>query len=212
MNADLPCHADLGRLVRPADYVRVLGTPVRLRSTHFAIHHVPGRPLPSRRAAPSAETGTATAPCPPDTASLSTELSTGLETDGRRHVDDLRGAATGDGPEGRWLGLVVPKRHARRAVTRALLKRQIRQVVRDCAGRLAPGLWVVRQRAPFDPTQFRSAASEALKDAARGELQALLARAVEGEREVARSRSPAHPERGGPGPAGGATPAKGSRK
>ena len=39
----------LGRIVRPADYVRVLATTLRLRSPHFAVHHLAGRPLPLKR-------------------------------------------------------------------------------------------------------------------------------------------------------------------
>ncbi|HKX40347.1 MAG TPA: ribonuclease P protein component [Burkholderiaceae bacterium] len=70
--------------------------------------------------------------------------------------------------------MVVPKRHARRAVTRTLLKRQIRSAAQRHAAALAPGLWVVRLRAPFDRAQFASAASEPLKRAARAELDALF--------------------------------------
>jgi RNase P protein component len=111
----------------------------------------------------------------------------------------------------RWLGLVVPKRHARRAVTRTLVKRQIRHVAAACAARLEPGLWVVRQRAPFDPKQFPSAASEALKEAARTELRMLFDRAVRGERDRIKPRPAGEPPRRGksakprpspPGPAG----------
>ncbi len=83
-----------------------------------------------------------------------------------------------------WLGMVVPKRHARRAVTRTLLKRQIRSVALDRSLPLATGLWVVRLRAPFDRSVFPSAASEALRRYARAELQHLFARAS--ERLVAR--------------------------
>ena len=75
-------------------------------------------------------------------------------------------------PQGSWLGYVVPKRHARRAVTRVLLKRQIRQIFGEAEG-LPPGLWVVRLRAPFDVRQFPSASSDALRAAARAELLAL---------------------------------------
>lgn len=78
-------------------------------------------------------------------------------------------------PLAAWLGCVVPKRYARRAVTRTLLKRQIRSVAESAA--LPPGLWVVRMRAGFDRVAFPSAASEALRDTARGELDALLAKA-----------------------------------
>jgi ribonuclease P protein component len=82
-------------------------------------------------------------------------------------------------PEGRWLGTVVPKRHARRAVTRNLLKRQMREVVQHQAAHLPPGLWVLRLKAPFDKQQFPSAASAPLRALARGELATLLQRAAQ---------------------------------
>lgn len=85
----------------------------------------------------------------------------------------------------RALGLVVPKRHARRAVTRSLLKRQIRAVARSAGADLADGLWVVRLRAPFDRTHFTSAASDALRLAARGELETLF-----GDRALPRRAAP----------------------
>ena len=75
------------------------------------------------------------------------------------------------------LGAVVPKRHARRAVTRNLLKRQIRRVVHAQPG-LPSGLWVVRLRSPFDRKLFPSAASDALRSAAGDELLAVIARAA----------------------------------
>jgi ribonuclease P protein component len=79
---------------------------------------------------------------------------------------------------GWWLGTVVPKRHAKRAVTRALLKRQIRAVMGEAAAGLTPGLWVVRLKAPFDRQQYLSAASRPLRTAARNELITLLQRAA----------------------------------
>lgn len=81
-------------------------------------------------------------------------------------------------PDGQWLGCVVPKRHARRAVTRSLIKRQIRAVFADAAGLLPPGLWVVRLRLPVDRKQFPSAASEPLKALVRAELLHLRAKLV----------------------------------
>jgi len=96
----------------------------------------------------------------------------------------------------RWLGLVVPKRHAKRAVTRTLVKRQIRNVAATCAPQLEPGLWVVRQRSPFDVKQFPSAASDALKEAARAELRALFDRAVRGERDRIKPRPAGEPSGG----------------
>ena len=78
-----------------------------------------------------------------------------------------------------WLGLVVPKRHARRAVTRSLFKRQIRAAAACHAAALASGLWVVRLRAAFEKTQYPSAASLALQMAARAELDGLFAGAAQ---------------------------------
>lgn len=78
-----------------------------------------------------------------------------------------------------WFGAVVPKRHARRAVTRTLLKRQIRAAVLTHADSMAAGLWVVRLRAAFDRTAFSSASSDALLRAARDELDRLLRRCAE---------------------------------
>ena len=204
----------LGRIVRPADYVRVLATPMRLRSPHFAVHHLAGRPLPLKRpmarsattlpaASASLEVGApGHAPVNP---SLSTELSTGPAAVMTAGVDDLQVSSLPtlvettipDGGLGRWLGLVVPKRHAKRAVTRTLVKRQIRNVAAACAPQLEPGLWVVRQRSPFDPKQYPSAASDALKEAARAELRALFDRAVRGERDRIKPRPPGEAPRKG---------------
>ncbi len=79
-----------------------------------------------------------------------------------------------DLPSELWVGAVVPKRHARRAVTRSLLKRQIRSVFERHAEVLAGGLWVVRLRSTFDKARFPSAASDALKHTARDELETLF--------------------------------------
>jgi len=76
-----------------------------------------------------------------------------------------------------WLGIAVPKRHAREATTRNLIRRQIRSVAQACEPALRQGLWLVRLRAAFDRRQFRSAASAALRHAAREELMALMQRA-----------------------------------
>ena len=81
-------------------------------------------------------------------------------------------------PSSCWLGLVVPKRHARRAVTRNLLKRQMRNLMQVHAPDLAPGLWVVRLKAPFDRKQFTSPASDGLRSCAHDELALLLQRAA----------------------------------
>ena len=94
-------------------------------------------------------------------------------------VDDLNVPTHAAVPEAVWLGAVVPKRHAKRSVTRTLLKRQIRAAVTGRSDGLAAGLWVVRLRAPFDRAHFVSAASDALRRAARDELDQLLASAAQ---------------------------------
>ncbi len=73
-----------------------------------------------------------------------------------------------------WIGAVIPKRWARRAVTRNTLKRQIYAVAQDYSDRLPVAAHVVRLRTGFDRQQFTSATSLALKQAVRAELQQLF--------------------------------------
>ena len=77
-----------------------------------------------------------------------------------------------------WLGAMVPKRWARRAVTRNAIKRQIYNVSDRFGDRLPVAAHVVRLRATFDRKQFISATSEHLKLAVRQELEQLFERAV----------------------------------
>jgi len=168
----------IGRIERSADFERVLGSPSRARSSHFAVHHLMA--TPSQPA--------------PGFLKKKTELSTGEVQKVHPHVDESPSAAAPTPPQGQWLGYVVPKRHARRAVTRSLMKRQIRAVFEDVAGSLPPGLWVVRLRLPFDRKQFPSAASDALRAAVRAELQQLCAKLA---------RGPSRPNPGSAAPAAG---------
>ena len=75
------------------------------------------------------------------------------------------------------MGAMVPKRWARRAVTRNAIKRQIYAVSTLFEHRLPQAAHVVRLRTGFDRKQFVSASSEALKTAVRTELMDLFARA-----------------------------------
>lgn len=72
---------------------------------------------------------------------------------------------------------MVPKRWAKRAVTRNAIKRQIYHVSAECEATLAACAHVVRLRAAFDRKHFVSATSDALKGAVRAELLQLFARA-----------------------------------
>lgn len=76
-----------------------------------------------------------------------------------------------------WLGAMVPKRWAKRAVTRNAIKRQIYAVGADFESVLPQRAHVVRLRAAFDRSRFASATSDALKSVVRLELQQLFSRA-----------------------------------
>jgi ribonuclease P protein component len=69
------------------------------------------------------------------------------------------------------IGVVVPKRWAKRAVTRNTIKRQVYSV--SAQAPLRPAAYVVRLRTGF--AGFRSATSDALRAAVRAELQQLFA-------------------------------------
>ncbi len=90
--------------------------------------------------------------------------------------------------------MVVPKRHARRAVTRNLIKRQMRAVMDQQAHSLPHGLWVLRLKTVFDVARFISPGSALLRQCARAELSLLLQRTAAGAlaQGTARSR-PAAP-------------------
>ena len=76
------------------------------------------------------------------------------------------------------MGAVVPKRHAKRAVTRNGIKRQIYAVSAAFEERLPAAAHVVRLRMEFARKEFASAWSDALKASVRGELLQLFERAA----------------------------------
>ncbi len=92
-----------------------------------------------------------------------------------------------------WLGAMVPKRWARRSVTRHTIKRQIYAVSSDYEDALLCASYVVRLRSGFDRKQFVSATSDQLKAAVRKELQQLFAT---GARRLTQARQAAAAEVG----------------
>ena len=94
---------------------------------------------------------------------------TGPESAGRQALFAVREA---------WVGALIPKRWAKRAVTRNTIKRQIYTVSQSLQSELPAAAHVVRLRAGFDRARFISATSDALKQAVRAELQELFARAA----------------------------------
>jgi ribonuclease P protein component len=79
---------------------------------------------------------------------------------------------------GVWMGAMVPKRWAKRAVTRNAIKRQIYIAGTRAEPHLQPAAHVVRLRAGFDKKLFPSATSDALKQVVRCELDQLFAKAA----------------------------------
>lgn len=82
-----------------------------------------------------------------------------------------------------WVGPLVPKRWARRSVTRHGVRRQIYAAAAECRATLCAHdatqkriAYVVRQRSAFDVRQFPSAWSPALARAVRTQLRTLFAR------------------------------------
>lgn len=157
MHSCTPGQPRIARLVASADFERVLQVRRRAVTAHFALHHLTMSAV-VRDKAESTRSGA--------------DLSTSRCATGASPVDDCERGRSAAATH--WLGAVVPKRHARRAVTRSLLKRQIYAAGEHHRSALAAGMWIVRQRAPFDRAVFPSAASEALKRCARAELESLF--------------------------------------
>ena len=83
-------------------------------------------------------------------------------------------AAPSASPRESVMGAMVPKRWAKRAVTRNMIKRQIYSVGAMAASALPCAAYVVRLRSGFDRAHFVSATSVALKRQVRQELVALF--------------------------------------
>jgi ribonuclease P protein component len=85
-----------------------------------------------------------------------------------------------------WMGAMVPKRWAKRAVTRNAIKRQIYNVSAlakpDLQTVFGFAAHVVRLRAGFDKLAYPSATSDALKAVVRQELNQLFAKAARGSK------------------------------
>ena len=76
-----------------------------------------------------------------------------------------------------WVGVLLPKRWAKRAVTRNAIRRQIYNVCDVHASSMPQAAHVVRLRSSFDRKVFISATSSQLKLAVRMELEQLMLQA-----------------------------------
>ena len=129
------------------------------RTAHFVLHRA-AFPAPSAPGIPSE---------PPGTEGPAPEAAKSRGAAGLAALFAVR-----DEP---WIGTVVPKRWAKRAVTRNGIRRQVYNVSEAFASRLPAAAHVVRLRSEFARAQFPSAWSEALKASVRGELQRLFEQA-----------------------------------
>jgi ribonuclease P protein component len=154
-------------LTKAEDFKRAMAQPWLAKSPHFAVHHL-SEGVQARRpasAAPGLSSGAQ--------AVNHKAVDNSFENPVDKCLDKLAQAA--------WAGYVVPKRHARRAVTRNLIRRQMRQVLIDQQRQhsgLPSGIWVLRLRLGFDKALFPSAASNPLKQAVREELRQLMVTAM----------------------------------
>lgn len=138
-------------LCTPACFQQVLAVRPVARTPHFLLHHL--APASTMRPEP--------------------KLSTGMPPDSSGTVDDTPVVTVPAAAPVSRLGFIVPKRNARRAVTRNLIRRQARVVLAQAG--LPAGDWVLRLRNGYDVRQFPSAASEALRRTVREELLQLCA-------------------------------------
>ncbi len=145
------------------------------RTAHFALHRLvlgaDGTAMPGSAVVASGEAGavsvTPVAEAPATAAKAASESTgPGFTPQALFAVADV------------WLGAMVPKRWARRAVTRNAIKRQIYTVGATFEARLPQAAHVVRLRSTFDRKQFISATSDQLKQAVRDELLQLFGHAV----------------------------------
>lgn len=156
----------IGRLLQAADFKRLMAVPPSFRSAHFAVHHLvesPGMPSFVRRKPGSLE------------------LSTTPQETCPQAVESFGESPQGETPDKAiplCLGCVVPKRHARRAVTRNLIRRQIYAAAGRARVGLPGGMWLVRLRQPFASSQYPSASSDVLRAAVRQELDKLFTKAA----------------------------------
>jgi ribonuclease P protein component len=134
------------------DAVKVLlSAPTIAKTAHFVLQAAPAKPV-------------------------SQELPTAVAPDKTESVDNsVSSSPCTQRPIA--LALVVPKRYAKRATTRNLVKRQMREAVRRCCTDWYGRDLLIRQRSAFISSQFRSAASDALRLAVRGELDRLFEQA-----------------------------------
>jgi ribonuclease P protein component len=139
--------------VTKAQFAAVMNGQTVSRTPHFALHRVALQPNSEPSSAPKA-------------AANSQEMAS--QAGSQDHSKPLFAV------QDTWLGVIVAKRWAKRAVTRNTIKRQIYAVSTASGCAMPVAAHVVRLRAGFDRAEFISATSDKLKIAIRAELQQLF--------------------------------------
>lgn len=173
-NTESPTMAEpLATLRDRAVFEQALKTKPLARSEHFVLHHCSHAPVVVDGAAAKRPAGR------PDDGSTGM-LSTISGQDRQEVVDNLITTRPEVSPKrlALCLGLVVPKRHAKRAVTRNTIKRQARALGSMHGAALGEGAYVLRLKAPFAPPTYRAATSDALRAAVRHEIDTMFVAAT----------------------------------
>ena len=181
-------HRRIGSLQQAADFQRLLAVRPRAKTTHFVVHHLPS--LPTIRVW-TPKVATSTSP-------VDKTVKPNLSTDVLQAVDEFVESPSRADPSlpgfrqenGQlWLGMVIPKKQARRAVTRNLVRRQMRAAADrhlslSVDRTLTGGLWLLRLKQGFSTREFPSADSLPLRRQVREELDQLFAKALQATRGV----------------------------
>ncbi|MES2414458.1 MAG: ribonuclease P protein component [Pseudomonadota bacterium] len=151
------------RLKTRPQFQAVLAGSVIARTEHFVLHRnrlEATAPPPSPDAGQSAKEISSRQPS--QVMGLAATASAEVTAPGLFPVQDV------------WIGAMVPKRWAKRAVTRNAIKRQIYTVSADSMQNYPQAAFLVRLRREFSRKEFLSATSVQLKEAVRDEVQALM--------------------------------------
>jgi ribonuclease P protein component len=176
-------HRRLGSLSQAADFQRLLSVRPRAKTVHFVIHHLAGSPT-MKVWTPKANGPTGESVQPSET-----DLPTGSVLSVDKSVQNLfetqpSALAKSVADDGVWLGMVIPKKQAKRAVTRNLVRRQMREAAgRFLRSGVSPtgtdGLWLLRLKQGFSHSEFPSADSLPLRRLVRQELDQLFLKALQ---------------------------------
>lgn len=109
---------------------------------------------------------------------------------------EIPASDTGDAPQEGRIGIVVGKKHAPRAVTRNLIKRQAREMFRQRRADLAGWDFVLRLTRRFDKGTYDAAGAPVLKTLVHAEFTQLFAAAE----KAARNKTERNPHTVAPGP------------